>query len=374
MPRRQSLTAWISANLHAVDGPDSGRPLKLEPWQRGLLTAIDTEGKPIIAVRAASQVGKTVLALGVGLRAGIDGKGVLLASATDVAIRDMARRLDATLDAAPALKARFPSPRSGPGARASWRDRRLDSGGWLGMAAAGSSSQLASRTAAIAIADEIARWPRRVRSREGHPLTLLRARLMDWGNDARLIAISSPVIQADAISLLFRDGDRRRLEYSCPDCRERFSFAWERVVGREKGQAPGIACSACGAVHGEGARRRMLRTARWVAQRAEPTDEDVISFGLSRLDSARATLPQVVKEWHRARLAVERGDVDGLKSFRNLVLGLLGESGAADVDRLYELRGRGRYGGQTRVGGARILRRQRTDPGARLRADIGRSE
>ena len=341
MPRRQSLTAWISAHLHAVDGPDAGRPLRLEPWQRGLLTAIDTEHKPIVAVRAGSQLGKTVLALGVGLRAGVDGRGVLLASATDVAIRDMARRLDATLDAAPALKARFPSPRSGPGARASWRDRRLDSGGWIGMAAAGSPSQLASRTAAVAVADEVSRWPRRVRSREGHPLTLLRARLADWGDDGRLLAISSPVLQNDAISLLYRDGDRRRLEYACSDCRGRFAFAWERVTGRERGQVPGIACAECGAIHNETARRRMLRTARWVAQRAEPTDEDVISFTLGRLDSARASLAQIVKEWRRARLAVERGDVDALKAFRNLVLGLPGESGGADVDRLYELRGQG---------------------------------
>ena len=290
MPRRQSLTAWISAHLHAVDGPDAGRPLKLEPWQRGLLRAIDVEGKPIIAVRAASQVGKTVIALGVGLRASVDGRGVLLASATDTSIRDMARRLDTTLDAAPALKKLFPSPRSGPGARASWRDRRLAGGGWIAMAASGSPAQLASRTAAVAVADEVSRWPRRVRSREGHPLALLRARLQDWGDAGRLIAISSPVIQADAISLLYRDGDRRRLEYSCPDCRARFTFAWERVTGRERGQVPGIVCSECGAKHDERARRRMLRTARWVAQRAEPTDEDVISFGLGRLDSARATL------------------------------------------------------------------------------------
>ena len=341
MPRRQSLTAWISAHLHAVDGPDAGRPLKLEPWQRGLLRAIDVEGKPIIAVRAASQLGKTVLALGVGFRAAVDGKGVLLASATDVSIRDTSRRIDAMLDAAPALKSRFPSPRSGPGARASWRDRRLTGGGWIAMAAAGSPSQLASRTAAIAVADEVSRWPRRVRSREGHPLTLLRARLMDWGIDGRLLAISSPVQNADAISLLFRDGDRRRLEYLCPDCRGRFAFSWERVTGRERGQVPGIACSECGAIHNETARRRMLRAARWVAQRAEPTDEDVISFTLGRLDSARASLAQIVKEWRRARLAVERGDVDALKAFRNLVLGLPGESGAADVDRLYELRGQG---------------------------------
>ena len=191
MPRRQPLATWIARNLHAVDGPDGGRPLRLEPWQRGLLTAIDTEHKPIVAVRAASQVGKTALALGVGLRAAVDGRGVLLASATDTSIRDMARRLDATLDSAPALKARFPSPRSGPGARASWRDRRLTGGGWLGMAAAGSPSQLASRTAAVAVADEVSRWPRRVRSREGHPLALLRARLADWGDEGRACSPSA---------------------------------------------------------------------------------------------------------------------------------------------------------------------------------------
>ena len=323
------------------DGPQRGRKIKLEPWQRGLLTAIDRERKPIVAVRAATQIGKTLLCLGVGLRAAVDGRGVLLASATDVSIRDMARRLDATLEASPALAKRFPSPRSGPGARASWKDRRLDSGGWIGLAASGSASQLASRTAAVAVADEVSRWPARVRSREGHPLALLRARLADWGDDGRLLAISSPVLRNDAISLLYSDGDRRRLEYSCPACGEPFPFAWERVTGRERGEVPMIACSSCGELHDERARCRMLKSPRWTPQRADPTDEDVISFTLSRLDSARSSLDQVTKEWRRARRAVERGDRDGLKTFRNVVLGLPGESGAADVDKLYELRGRG---------------------------------
>ena len=60
---------------------------------------------------------------------------------------------------------------------------------------------------------------------------------------------------------------------------------------------------------------------------------------LGRLDSARSSLGQVVKEWRRARLAVERGNADGIKTFRNTVLGLPGESGAADVDKLFEARG-----------------------------------
>ena len=69
----------------------------------------------------------------------------------------------------------------------------------MSLAAAGSASQLASRTAAVAVADEVARWPARVRSGEGHPLALLRMRLADWGDAGRLLAISSPTLSSDAL-------------------------------------------------------------------------------------------------------------------------------------------------------------------------------
>ena len=325
-------------HLFPTDGPNAGSKLKLERWQSLFLTAVESEGKPIVSLRAASQVGKTLIALGVGLRAAVDGRGVLLASATETGARDLSRRVEGAVERSPYLAELFPSARSGPGARASWKDRRLAGGGWLGMAAAGSASQLASRTAAVAVADEVSRWPRSVRSGEGHPLTLLRARLSDWGDDGRLLAISSPVLSADAIGLLYRDGDRRRLEYPCLACGGFTPFLWAQVVGRERGETPEIACLTCGVPHGERARIKMLRKAEWIAQRQDPTDPDSISFGLSRLDSARASLKQVTAEWRRARLAVERGDPNALKSFRNLVLGLPGTAGTADVDKLFELR------------------------------------
>ena len=336
--RRQTLPAWMRRHLFPTDGPDSGKVLRLERWQALFLKAVEFEKKPIISLRAASQVGKTLLALGVGLRAAVDGRGVLLASATEVGARDLSRRVEGAIERSPYLAKMFPSARSGPGARASWKDRRLAGGGWLGMAAAGSASQLASRTAAVAIADEVSRWPRSVRSGEGHPLTLLRQRLSDWGNDGRLIAISSPVLERDAISLLFRDGDRRALMYPCLECCDLTPFLWEQVVGRERGETVAVTCLSCGVPHGEDARRKMLRKAEWIAQREDPTDEASISFGLSRLDSARASLGQVVQEWRRARLGVERGDPNALRAFRNLCLGLPGSQGSADVDKLFELR------------------------------------
>ena len=339
MPSRPSLAAWIARHLRPTDGPGAGRRLALEPWQRGFLQAVDRERKPIVSMMAASQLGKTLIALGIGIREAVDGQGVLIASSTEVSIRDLARRLDSTLEHAPTLARKFPSPRSGPGARASWKDRRVEGGGWIGLAASGSASQLASRTVKIALADEVSRWPARVRSGEGHPLALLRARLADWGDDGRLVAISSPVHPADAIALMFRDGDRRRMEYVCHGCDQRTPFGWDQVVGRGRGDVPMIACVHCGVLHGERARRRMLRTGVWVPQKADPTDEGAISFQLGRLDSARASLGAIVQEFRRATRGADRGDPRALATFRNVVLGLPGESGGADVDKLYDRRG-----------------------------------
>ena len=339
MPRRPSLAAWMTRHLRPTDGPGTGARLALEPWQRGFLQAVDREQKQIVSLMACSQCGKTLLALGIGIREAVAGQGVLMASSTEVSIRDLARRLDSSLEHAPTLAKRFPSPRSGPGARASWKDRRVDGGGWIGLAASGSASQLASRTVKIALADEVSRWPARVRSGEGHPLALLRARLSDWGDAGLLLAISSPVHPTDSIALLFRDGDRRRMEYLCPACDRRTPFGWEQVVGRDRGEQPMIACLNCGTLHDERARRRMLRRGVWVPQKSQATDEASISFQLGRLDSARASLGAIVQEFRRASRGAERGDARSLATFRNTVLGLPGESGGADVDRLYERRG-----------------------------------
>ena len=99
-----------------------------------------------------------------------------------------------------------------------------------------------------------------------------------------------------------------------------------------------IACGSCGTLHDERARRRMLRTAKWIPQ-VEADDEDAISFQLGRLDSARASLIQITREFRRARRAVERGDPRALATFTNTVNGLPAAMGSVDLDKLMELRG-----------------------------------
>ena len=339
-PRRQSLVSWIRKHVVVTDGRAQGRRIVLEKWQRLLLQRIDREKRVITACRMASQIGKTTIVVPIALRAAIDGAGVLLASSTETNIRDMARRLDGVLEAAPDLAAHFPSARSGPGARASWKDRRTTGLGWLGFASAGSASQLAARTVQVAVADEVARFPRRVRSGEGSPMQLLRARLLDWGTDAKLIAISSPTLPTDTISTMFSDGDQNRLEYRCPSCGHRTPLRWGQVAGVEQGEQPGIACASCGVLHSERTRRAMLPSAVWVAQKRDRVDERIASYTAGRLDSARASLTEIVLEWRAARLDAERGNNAAMLGFRNTILGEPGDLGVADVDLLLESRER----------------------------------
>ena len=351
--RRQSLTAWMRANLRATDGPDAGQPVRLEPWQRGLLTAVDIERRSIVAVRAASQVGKTLLMLGVGLRgATVDGAGTLLASSTADSAKDLRRRLDRSLALSAPLAVEFATAhRRGPGA-ASWNNRQTRRGGWISLAAAGSPSQLASRTAAVAVADEIARWPHQVRSGEGHPLTLLRARLAGLGRRCGCWP-SQPGSRNDAIS-------------------STTAIAGDSLVSpaARRRRSPGNEARRRGCV------RAVRRAALRRAMGRREVDEDDLALAL---DSARASLAQVVTP---GAPPVERGEPLALvPQRRTRVAGRIRRRGRGQAVRRPRPRrsgsgrcrashgGRRRAGRSARLGGPRVHGPQPGRRRARLRLD-----
>ena len=185
------------------------------------------------------------------------------------------------------------------------------------------------------VADELARWPARVTG-EGSPLALARARLADWGDRGKLLAISSPTLPEDPICALHDAGDRRRLQVRCPTCREYSPLDWDAVTGREQGETPHVACQHCGALMTDSQRRRALRGAKWIAT-VEPVDETVASFALGRLDSQRATLHQVCQRWREARRESER-DPAAWQVFSNTVCGAPGASGTVDLEQLMQRR------------------------------------
>ena len=83
--------------------------LSLEPWQRGFLAAVDREQKPIVSLMAGSQIGKTLIALGIGIREAVDGHGVLHGVAV-LKSRSETSRVDsiATLEHAPVPREALP--------------------------------------------------------------------------------------------------------------------------------------------------------------------------------------------------------------------------------------------------------------------------
>ena len=100
---------------------DAGsKVLRLERWQALFLTAVEfDEGKSTrLACEPQAQVGKTLLALGVGLRCRCrwarGPAGILYGSGS---ARDLSRRLEAAIERSPSLRfaKMFPSARSGPG-------------------------------------------------------------------------------------------------------------------------------------------------------------------------------------------------------------------------------------------------------------------
>ena len=298
MPRRPSLSTWISRHVRPTDGPGTGTRLALEPWQRGFLQAVDHEQKQIVSLMAGSQVGKTLLGIGIAIRAAVDGQGVLMASSTEVSIRDLARRLDSTLEHAPTLAKRFPSPRSGTrGSGASWKDRQ-SRGGWVDRAGRcrQSASQLASAQRSRS------RWPMRCHAgRRGSgpgrdtrsPCSARGCRTgvttgCYWRSRAPCIRPTrlpcySETATGAGWSICVRPATAgRRSDGS----------RWSVVTVASSRM---IACLHCGTLHDERARRRMLRSGIWVPQKSEPTDEGSISFQLGRLDSARASLGAIVQ-------------------------------------------------------------------------------
>ena len=78
----------------------------------------------------------------------------------------------------------------------------------------------------------------------------------------------------------------------------------------------------------------MLPSAVWVSQKRDRVDERIASYTAGRLDSARASLTEIVLEWRAARLDAERGNPAAMLGFRNTILGEPGDLGVADVDKL----------------------------------------
>lgn len=206
-------------------------------------------------------------------------------------------------------------------------------GGFLMFAWAGSPRTMRGRSAPFIVADEVDGYDR---VSEGHPVGLLWQRSATFGDDRKLVEISTPTIKGQSyIEAAFQAGDQRYFFVPCPGCGVRQVLSWMQVTwdGKDNPKAdqyPDTAvyvCQGCGMCWNDGDRKVAIRNGEWVAQKPF---RGHASFHLSELYSTFRTLRAIVKSY------LEKIETNDLQTFVNVSLAQTWEEQGeqADADTL----------------------------------------
>jgi len=99
----------------------------------------------------------------------------------------------------------------------------------LYLAWAGSAVALADNSICKIILDEVGKFPASV-GKEADPVSLSRDRQRWFRLRAKLLGISSPVVDGDIFDREVKSGDRRRRWLKCPHCQRPHKVAWSNVI------------------------------------------------------------------------------------------------------------------------------------------------
>ena len=177
-------------------------------------------------------------------------------------------------------------------------------GGSLILAGSGTPNSFAGISARRAVADEFERF---ATLDEGATDVLLGNRTSAF-YDGLLVLISTPLLVDGKIDAQYKTTDQRRYHLRCEDCGHEAWTTWSdpnqfRVVYEDKDpDTARLECPACGALHDEIARRRMVAAGRWLPT-SEPIDATARGYHLPAMVSTLGdvTLSRLVQKWLAAR-------------------------------------------------------------------------
>lgn len=268
-----------------------------------------------VVVMAAAQVGKTEIGLNllgsvIHLTPGL----VLFVQPTTEAVRRMVRtRVDPLIEATPELRDRVVAP----GSRKAGNSALLKvyPGGAVAFVGANSGVGLRSTPARFVVLDEVDGFPHDAGG-EGDPVALAIARTATFRGRRKVLMMSTPtLVGVSRIEAAFREGDQRRLHWTCPHCREAQPFAWAAVKWPEDHpEAAFMVCRSCGSVHEERAKPALLAGAEWRATAAG--DGRTASFHIPGLASPFVTWGEIAVDHLAASRSAER-----LQVWTNTALG-----------------------------------------------------
>lgn len=198
-------------------------------------------------------------------------------------------------------------------------------GGNLDIASSLSPAQLASESKRLVIGDEIDRWKLTI-STEGNPLDILYARTQAWGDEKRILLISTPTTEdASLMNKLYQEGDQRLYYVGCPSCGhkqlldfypgEERGLKWEYKDGKIKKSTVVYICESCLKPIKETSKNKMLNSGEW-RKTVESSADHIVSYHINGLYSPFLSWYEMAVDYEKAQK-----DINKMQAFENLKMG-----------------------------------------------------
>ena len=326
-PLDLSASQW--ADLKAYLSPESSaEPGKYRtdraPFQKGILDAVSDKDVRGIVMMKSAQIGYTVI-LGIIIAYYIDHEPcpILLVQPTGTMAKAFSKdRLAPMIRDTPALRGKIKNSRERDSGNTTLH--KQFPGGQLTIAAAGSSSDLASRPIRVVLLDEVDRYEQSVKN-EGDPSSLAIKRTNNYWN-AKWIMGSTPTRANESrVYDEFKKSDQRYFKLTCPHCGEMQALKFDGMKWEEgKPETAFYACEHNGCVINDGDKLRMLQTGVWQASKPSA---GIAGFHISELYSPWRSWAQIASDYESKKTTPET-----MQTFWNTVLGLPFEEVTEGVD------------------------------------------
>lgn len=333
---KMTISDWALENIQ-VPAKSSVRPGPISfrdmPYQREIMDICQDKRISQITVKSAAQIGKTLISVVVIAFYTLHhplSQIVMQPSREDLK-KWIQTKFEPVVEANPRLQNAYAQKRGREGVNNAVI--KSFSGGDLIFGWAGSANTARGVSAPIVVCDETDAY---TYLKEGHPVDLVWQRAVTFGNEKKLLQISTPTEEnASWIDSAYLDGDQRQYFVVCPQCQTHHILEWDNV--RWEPDAPETArmvCpnADCDAEFDDVGRIALVRYAEADGGGWKPTQPTKrhASFHVSGLYSPVRPLEEMVAFYEK-----KRKENKPLTTFTNTCLGLVAAKGdTVDADSL----------------------------------------
>lgn len=313
---------WAEQSVHIPVGNAIPGLISFDnaPYQREPLDMTADPTCHRITLKWGAQVGKTMVALcAQGYRIEHDPVSQIMMQPSEGDLQTwLQTKFNPLIEANPELEKRIATPRSRKGVN----NTRMKSypGGFIMFAWSGSPKTQRGRSAPFIVCDETDGYDR---TAEGHPVSLLWQRAATFGDQRKLLEISTPTVRGlSHIDSAFEQGDQRQFHVGCPHCGEPQTIEWSNVNwnkdddGSHLPETAYYVCRANGCIWSDSDRVSAIRQAESLGHgwKAKKPFRGHASYHLSELYSCFRSLGDVAQSFLEKKAA---GD---LQTFVNVSL------------------------------------------------------